>query len=328
MSGRVAVLIPTLDEEAAIGECLERVLAQTAPPDEVVVADGGSVDRTVAIVEEVARRSAPLRISVVPNPGRRQSAGLNRALAAVDADVVVRLDARSFVAPDYVARCVDVLDGTGAAVVGGRMVARRGDGVVEHGIALANGARWGAGPARFHRDAEPGPTETVYLGTFRRSWLDRVGGWAEDVGVNEDYELNHRIREAGGVVWFDPALEVGYQPRRTFTALARQYARYGSSKAVVVRRHPRSLRLRQALPALLVPALVLALAGRGPLRTAGRLALVAHLATVVAGAARASRVDEPAPAPVRAAGGAAAATMHWCWALGFWRTLLRGRTRC
>lgn len=311
----VAVVIPTLDEEAAIGECLDRVLAQTVTPDQIIVADGGSTDATVAICQRVGVR-------VVPNPERRQSAGLNRALAEVDADVVVRLDARSFVEPDYIERCLAALDSTGAAVVGGRMVARtNGDdaGLAERGIALANGAAWGAGPARFHRDAAAGPAETVYLGTFRRVWLEKVGGWATDVGVNEDYELNHRIRAAGGLVWFDPTLEVGYQARQSFRALARQYGRYGRSKAVVMRRHPRSVRVRQVLPALLVPAAVAAVAGRP-----GRVALAAHIAAVTVGATRAKE----APAEVRAAGAAAALTMHWSWAVGCWTTLLRGRDRC
>ncbi len=319
----VTVAIPTLDEEAAIDECLTRVRNQTWRNLDIVVADGGSSDRTRSIVLDHAADDA--RIRLIDNPRRIQSAALNEILAVSRAELLVRLDARSFVDEHYVARCAELLGSTRSAVVGGRMVPRAGVGPIARGIVLANQSPWGAGPARFHRAGDAGPAETVYLGAFVRSWLDLSRGWSEDVGVNEDYELNHRIRSLGGQVWLQPDLEVGYQPRPTLLALARQYVRYGHSKAVVIRRHPRSLKARQLLPALLVPAAVAAVVGPGALRKAGRAALGVHLAVVTAGAARPQADVE---VPVRAAGGVAAVTMHWSWALGFWTTLLRGRTRC
>jgi glycosyltransferase involved in cell wall biosynthesis len=307
----VLVAIPCLDEAAAIGECLDRVRAQTWPDLEVVVADGGSTDGTRDLVRQHA--AADPRIRLVDNPRRLQSAGLNEALAAApEATTVVRLDARSFVDERYVARCVELLRTTGSAVVGGRMAPRAAEGAVGRGIARANVAPWGAGPARFHRSGGAGPAETVYLGAFERSWLDRAGGWAEDVGVNEDYELNHRIRRLGGQVWLDPDLEVGYQPRTSLRALAKQYFRYGRSKATVMRRHPSSVRLRQALPAALVP-LGLVAAAPGPAGRVGRLGLVAYLAALAVLAARG-----PGRPEERAVSGVAALLMHWSWAAGAW----------
>jgi glycosyltransferase involved in cell wall biosynthesis len=313
VSAPVAVLVPVLDEEDAIGECLDRLLGQTHGDLDVVVIDGGSADRTVELVQQ--RAAVDPRVRVLRNPDRIQSAGLTRALDAVEsARVVVRLDARSFVEPDYVARCVDLLEATGAAEVGGRMVARPAAGAVARGIALANGAWWGAGPAGFHRQGEPGPADTAYLGAFDASWLRKVGGWAPDLPTNEDWELNYRIRRAGGVVWLDPSLEVGYRPRATFGALARQYFRYGRGKATVVRRHPESLLPRQAAPAMLVPVGVAALLARpASLRRPARVALAGHLGIVVVGAARAR-----ATAGERCAAAVAALVMHWSWAAGAW----------
>jgi succinoglycan biosynthesis protein ExoA len=314
-TGLVTVVIPTFQEVGAIGECLQRVGRQSHADLQVLVADGGSTDGTRAVVEAVA--AVDERVRLIDNPRRMQSAGLNESLAEAKGEVVVRLDARSFVDDDYVARCVALLDATGAAVVGGRMVARPAAGAVARGIALANGAWWGAGPARFHADGVAGPAETVYLGSFQRSWLEAVGGWAEDVGVNEDYELNHRIRAAGGVVWLDPGLAVGYRPRATFAALARQYFRYGRSKAATARRHPGSVRLRQAVPAGLV---VVGAAGLLPGRVgrAARAATVGH-AVLVAGLGAAS----PGAPAERAAAGLAAWIMHWCWSAGAWHGAVR-----
>jgi GT2 family glycosyltransferase len=158
----------------------------------------------------------------------------------------------------------------------------------------------------------------VYLGAFRREALEEVGGWAEDVGVNEDYELNYRIRRAGGRVHYEPDIEVGYRPRTSFRALAKQYVRYGRSKATVARRHPASVRARQAAPALLgVVGVAALLPGRWG-RRARRVAAL-HAATVGVLAAR-----EPGqPGEVRLRLAAAALVMHWGWAAGFLAGLVR-----
>jgi glycosyltransferase involved in cell wall biosynthesis len=307
----VLVAIPCLDEAEAIGECLQRVRAQTWANLEVVVADGGSTDGTTQVVSRLA--AGDHRIRLVDNPRRLQSAGLNEALAASpDASFVVRLDARSFVGPTYVARCVELLRSTASAVVGGRMVPRATAGWLARGIALANESKWGAGPARFHRAGTAGPAETVYLGAFDRSWIDRAGGWAEDVGVNEDYELNHRIRELGGQVWLDPLLEVGYQPRTTVRSLAKQYFRYGRSKATVMRRHPSSIKLRQVAPSLLVPLAVGVWVPGWP-SAAARLGLGVYLLALALLVLR-----SPTRATDRVAGGVAAIVMHWSWSAGAW----------
>ena len=248
----------------------------------------------------------------VDNPGRLQGAGLNRALNASRGTVVVRLDGHSFVAPDYVERCVELLRSTGADVVGGRMVPRPGASPTARAIELAMSRRWGAGPARFHHAGAPGFVETVYLGTFRREMLDTVGGWSQDVGVNEDFDLNYRIRRAGGRIWYDPSLEVEYQPRETFRALGRQYFRYGRSKGSMLRRRPGSLLPRQAVPAALAPVGAAAVAG-GPVRWPARVLVAAYFVALAAVVGR--ERQDPA---TRARAGVAGGIMHWTWSTGFW----------
>ncbi len=311
----VSVLVPVLNEAAGIGEMSDRVLAQSFSAMEVIFADGGSTDRTREILAEHASRDP--RIRVVDNPGRLQSAGLNRALRAARGSILVRLDGHSFIQPDYVARCVEVLAATGADVVGGRMVPRPGQGPMANAIELAMGRRWGAGPARFHHPGPAGFVETVYLGTFRREILERVGGWSQNVGVNEDFDLNFRIRRAGGRIWYDPTLEVGYQPRQTLTALARQYFRYGRSKGTMLRMRPGSILPRQLAPAALVPTAVVAVRHGRPARV-GRTAILAYavgLAVVV------EREREVSPG-VRLRAALAAGVMHWCWSAGLWAGLV------
>jgi len=170
--------------------------------------------------------------------------------------VVVRCDAHAELPPGYVTRAVAMLGQTGADNVGGVQSAE-GIGFVQRAIACAMSSRIGVGDSRFHYGGAPGPVDTVYLGTFRREALERAGLFDETLARNQDYELNHRIRSTGGIVYFDPELRVLYRPRTSLQALWRQYWQYGVWKRRVVRRHPRSLRIRQ----LAAPVFVVGLAG-------------------------------------------------------------------
>lgn len=229
----VTVVIPAWNEEQDLPGCLEAIAAQTCGVGamEVVLADGGSTDASV----ETARREAKargLRLTVVDNRVRRTSVGLNRALAVAAGEVVVRVDARSRIEPAYVERCLAVLRARpDVGVVGGAQIAiPRSDGDVDRAIARALGNRWSTGLSRYRRTSVSGPADTVWMGVFRRDELLRVGGWSEQVALNEDFELNQRYRRAGMVVWFDGGLKSGYLARPSIALLGRQYFRFGRVK--------------------------------------------------------------------------------------------------
>ncbi len=164
----------------------------------------------------------------------------------------------------------------------------------ERAIAAAMSSRFGAGDARYRIGGDAGPAETVYLGVFKRSTLERLGGYDEHFARNQDYELNHRIRQSGGLVWFEPSLQVVYRPRGSLAALASQYFQYGAWKREFARRHPGSLRWRQLAPPLAVLALALSL----PAAIWWRPALLAPLAYLLAlaliGLARLPKLGIPA----------------------------------
>jgi succinoglycan biosynthesis protein ExoA len=167
----------------------------------------------------------------------------------------------------------------------------------------------GAGPARFHVHGAPaGWVDTVYLGAYRVADALAVGGYAEDLAVNEDAEFAIRMRARGGV-WFDPSIRSTYTPRATFTSLARQFHRYGRGRATTAIRHPRQVRPRQ----LVAPALVLGLlSGR-------RREVALAYGALVAGRA----VYEAARHPDSAAALAVALpVMHLSWGIGFLRGLV------
>lgn len=253
----VSIIVPCRNEEERIQGLLEGILEQTYPHGamEVIIADGASEDRTLERIEEFRER-ADFRLRVVENPERSIPAGLNRALAAATGEIVVRLDAHSVPAPDYVARCVEALEeGRGDNVGGVWDVQPGGPGPVARAIAAAASHPLGAGDARYRVGGRAGVVDTVPFGAFQRETLERLGGFDSRLLANEDYELNLRLRQSGGSVWLDPRIRSTYFARPTLAALARQYWRYGSWKAEVVRRHPGSLRWRQGLPPLFVAAL-------------------------------------------------------------------------
>lgn len=286
---------------------------------EVVVADGSE---TPAMAEMIRARFPEVR--VVPNPERNAAAGLNRALAAAAHPIIVRCDVRCVLPADYIRRAVVTLARTSAAGVGGRQCPA-GTTAFERAVGLAMSMPLGSGDARWRRGGPEGPADTVFLGVFRRESLEAVGGFDATLGRNQDYELNWRLRQQGGMVWFDPALEVGYRPRGSFAALARQYFEYGRWKRVVLWRHPGSWRWRQ----LAAPLLVLLLAGSAALAVAaafappaGRDALLGAVAlapfgylSMLAVGAAFSGLFQKNPAAVLMPG--ILATMHLSWGTGF-----------
>lgn len=299
----VSVIMPVLNEERLLRPCLDAVGAQPYEEiAEIIVADGGSTDGTRELAESYPK------VRVVDNPRGNRPAGLNVAIAEARGDIVVRVDARTRIEPDYVCCCVEALTESDAAIVGGPM-RYLAETPRQRGIAAAMLSRVGAGPAAFRRlGGEPRYVDTVYLGAFRTEVIDRLGGYDEWSGGNEDAELAFRAQGAGGV-YLDPRIRSVYVVREGLRPLARQFFRYGRNRARTVRKHPASLSVRQ----LVVPALAVGLVS--PWR---RPVLLAYLA-VILGRTALEAVRDPAAAPVMMA---ALPTMHVSWGAGFVRGII------
>jgi succinoglycan biosynthesis protein ExoA len=252
----VTLIVPARNEEAHLADCLAAIAAQDYPAErlEVLVVDGGSQDGTLA----AARRwtDSDPRFRLLGNPRGKVAAGLNVGIAAARGEILLRVDAHTLPAPDYVRRCVETLAATGADNAGGPM-APAGDTPVGRAVALAMGSRFGVGTARFRFARAVEEVDTVYLGAFPRRVLERVGPFNEELDRNQDYEMNYRIRRSGGRIVVDPRIRSVYRTRRTLAEVREQYAGYGFWKAQMLRRHPASLRPRQlAAPALVVGLLL------------------------------------------------------------------------
>ncbi|MBA0049464.1 glycosyltransferase family 2 protein [Streptomyces sp. AJS327] len=304
--------MPVLNEERHLRSSVRHILEQEYAGElEVVIALGPSTDRTDEIAAELS--AADSRVRTVANPSGRTPAGLNAAIHASRHPVVVRVDGHGMLSADYIATAVRLLDETGAANVGGVMHAE-GENDWEHAVAAAMTARIGVGNAAFHTGGAAGPAETVYLGVFRRSVLEEQGGYNEEFIRAQDWELNFRIRRAGGLVWFSPELRVSYRPRPSVRELAKQYRNYGRWRHVVARYHSGSINLRYLAP----PAAVCAIAAgvvAGALLTPWAFVIPGgYLAAVTLGSLPAGS-GLPVGARVRIP--VALTTMHMSWGWGF-----------
>ncbi|MEU0676138.1 glycosyltransferase family 2 protein [Streptomyces sp. NPDC006172] len=313
----VSVIMPVLNEERHLRGAVQAILAQEyAGEMEVVIALGPSMDRTDEIAAELVAETASLsskRVHTVPNPTGRTPAALNAAIKASRHPVVVRVDGHGMLSPDYIATAVRLLEETGAQNVGGIMHAE-GENDWERAVAAAMTSKIGVGNAAFHTGGQAGPAETVYLGVFRREALERQGGYNEEFIRAQDWELNFRIREAGGLIWFSPELRVSYRPRPTVKALAKQYKDYGRWRHVVARYHAGSINLRYLAPPTAVCAIAAGVLVGASVTPAGFVVPAGYLAAIVAGSAPAGK-GLPLKARLRIP--VALATMHMSWGYGF-----------
>jgi succinoglycan biosynthesis protein ExoA len=259
MPPTVSIIVPCFNEEKRIRFLLDAIIAQSYPRDllDVTIADGYSTDRTRDVVAEFQREHSDLRLQVIDNDKRSIPAALNRAIQSSNGEIILRLDAHSFPSPDYVEKSVEALLSSKGENVGGIWKIQPGSKTwVAKSIAIAAAHPLGVGDALYRHAKVAAHVDTVPFGAYRRLLIDKIGDYDESLLTNEDYEFNARIRQAGGMIWLDPAISSVYFARSTMWDLARQYFRYGFWKLKMLRRYPDTVRWRQALPPIFVFTLI------------------------------------------------------------------------
>jgi glycosyltransferase involved in cell wall biosynthesis len=254
---KISLVIPCRNEKGHIRAFLDSLLAQELDPGwdvEILVADGMSDDGTRDVLRQYAQTAT--NVHMIDNPGRIVSTGLNAAIGAANGNIIIRLDAHTTYARDYVRECVEVLQQTGADNVGGPWVAV-GRGRVGKAIAAAFRSPFCSGGGKAHDPHYEGEVDTVYLGCWARTVFDRAGLFDPSLVRNQDDEFNFRLRRMGGRVWQSPRIQSRYTPRASLTTLFRQYLQYGFWKVAVIRKHRALASWRHVAPALFVGSIVL-----------------------------------------------------------------------
>lgn len=238
----VSVILPVLNEAMHLKQSIATILSQSYQGEiEVIMAIGPSHDGTIEIAQDISRQDS--RVLLIDSPTGRTPNGLNLAIAKARHEIIVRIDGHSEIDKTYIADAVETLEKTGAVNVGGIMAA---EGVTNFQKATARAMRSiiGVGPSKFHTGGKSGPADTVYLGVFKKSALLQIGGFDERFTRAQDWEMNYRLRKAGGAIWFDPRLIVTYRPRSNILKLARQYFEYGRWRRAIARSYPETVSVR------------------------------------------------------------------------------------
>ncbi len=279
---RISTITPMRDEIASIDHFVADLAAQDFAGElQVLVADGGSVDGSVERLEAAARE-ASLPLEVIENPAGWVSPGLNACIGRATGDLIVRLDCHSRYPPDYLRRCAELAEQTGAWNVGGR-IEPEGETPMERAVACAMDSPFGGIGWTRLGGTELVEIDTVTFGAFRPVAFSAAGLFDEEMVRNQDDELNLRIREAGGRIILDPTLVVSYRPRGSLARVWRQYYEYGLWKVRVMLKHRAILSMRSMAP-LSFLLLILLLAIAAPFSTVALTLLVAVLALYLLGA--------------------------------------------
>lgn len=309
----VTVVVPMRNEASAIEGFLESLKSQTYPLDklDVIIVDGMSTDTSSDIVQRFAAEHSWLRL--IKNPGIVAAAAMNEGVTASKADIIVRLDCHSHYDRDYVRNSVSLLLSSPEIGVVGGLQAASGGRPFQQTVAAAMREKIASGDASYRTATRATWADTVYLGAWRKQTLVSVGGFDATWKINEDYELNIRLKEAGYQILLSPEVKSTYFPRASASALWRQYFSYGFWRARTVLVHPTSWKPRQMAPPFLVTLIAIAIV----LLPWTRFGLVIPgfyvlLLLVAAGLARArSKVGNWLLYVV------VFATMHLAWGLGF-----------
>ena len=306
----VSVILPILNEERDLNQCITAILQQDYPADiEIILALGPSTDKTTLIAEKLS--AADKRIKLVNNPSGQTATGLNLAIKKSSYEILCRIDGHSEISSTYIKTAVEIMNNQGAVNVGGMMFADSEKGL-QRTIAQAMRSKLGVGSSKFHTGGSAGESETVYLGTFKKLAVLAVGGFDERYIRAQDWELNYRLRKNGGLIWFDPRLVVTYRPRNTFRKLAKQYFQYGRWRRVITRQHQNTTNFRYLAPPIAVLIILLSVFFAVLLDPVLITPVIIYFASLIAGGIFiGKKITDKLLMPF------VLATMHLSWGIGF-----------
>jgi glycosyltransferase involved in cell wall biosynthesis len=325
MNPSVSIIIPCYNEQDTIGDLLEAIHSQSYPSNkiEVIIADGLSTDDTRKKITDYQLQNSRSRIKVLDNEKRNIPSALNLAISEASGEYIIRLDAHSIPSDGYLENCVELLQNNKIDNVGGKwkILPRRG-GWMARSISIAASHPLGAGGVKYRIGGTPQEVDTVPFGAYKKSLIDEIGGYDESLLSNEDYELNVRIRERGGKVWFDPKIWSYYYARAFFTDLARQYWRYGFWKFRMLLRFPKSFRFRQAAGLFVLSLIILGVFSiRFDIaRVLLSLELISYFSLLFGSAIHATIKEKYVP--LLAGFPIAVSIMHFSWGCGFLWSIL------
>lgn len=251
MNKTVSVVIPCRNEEKFIGKCIESFLKQSYPMEllTIVVADGMSTDKTREVVNNISKNNK--NVILLDNTGLSAPKGLNLGIRNTDSEIVIIFGAHAYADEKFVEENVKALENKEVGCAGG-VITTINDSTKGAAIAEAMSCPFGVGNALFRFAEKESFVDTVAFGAYRRSILDEVGVFDEQLVRNQDDELNFRVEKSGAKILLSPKIKSTYFGRGDFKKLWRQYYQYGFWKVRVIQKHKRPASIRHLIPLMFV----------------------------------------------------------------------------
>ena len=256
----VSVICPIYNEEKYITKCIESVLEQDYPTEDlkILFVDGLSTDKTRKIVSDYATRYNQIRL--LDNPHRIVPYAMNIGIKAAKGDIIIRLDGHVEYPTNYISKCVHYLMTLpNAENVGGVcQTLPCNERNISQAIAIALSTGFGMGNSSFRiGSTEIRKVDTVPFGCFRKSLFERVGYYDYELVRNQDDELNGRIIKNGGTIYLIPEIKTKYFSRDKICKIRRMFYQYGLYKPLVNKKLGSPATARQFVPLLFLLGIVL-----------------------------------------------------------------------
>lgn len=220
---------------------------------ELLLVDGMLTDKTREILQEYINQYDFIKL--LDNVNKTVPYAMNLGIDNSIGQYIIRLDAHSFYPPNYISKCVELLDTIDADVVGGLAITK-GRTKVGKVIAKLLSSPFGVRNSKFRTYAKSGYIDTVPFGAFRREVFDKYGKYDVRLNRTKDYELNHRIRKNGGKIYLSDEIIFTYYCRDSIRGLMKQRYQNGKWIIRVSKLIPGTMALRHFIPLLFVLSLI------------------------------------------------------------------------
>ena len=314
MTQTALIIIPCLNEENYIEGLVEKLVADTKKlKASIIIADGGSEDRTPDIAKSLAEKYK--NVEYLSNPKRIQSAAVNLAVETFgkEAEYLIRIDAHADYPEDFCKSLLEEAQETGAdsVVVSMNTVGKEG---FQKAVAAAQNSKLGNGGSAHRNLEEDGKwVDHGHHALMRIAAFQDVGGYDESFSHNEDAELDTRLTKAGYKIWLTAKTSMTYYPRDRAMPLFKQYYNFGHGRARNLLKHKTKPHLRQMIPVSVMPVVVLTLLG-----FADAIFLLPTLLWAGICIGYGLKLAYDASDKDLTLSGPAAMIMHFAWSLGFW----------
>jgi len=247
----VSIIIPIRNEEKYIIECVKSLTKQDYSKDkyEIIFVDGCSNDNTLIILKEYIYKNGVNNIKILKNEHRTVPYAMNAGIKIAAGKYIIRMDAHSEYAINYISKCVFYLETVDAENVGG-IAKTVGKSYVGKAIALMLSSKFGVGNSKFRTSNFSGYVDTVPFGAFRKELFERIGYYNEKLTRNQDNEFNYRIRKNGGKIYLTSDIQFKYYCRDTVFEIVKMAFLNGKWNVITENLCPGTMSYRHFAPML------------------------------------------------------------------------------